>query len=958
MRPRAVDLSRLLCLGLLVAAVAAPPTFVSAQSVGQFMQSGGRPMAFPGGRPGKPPGNPNPGDEKKDDKDKKGESKDDDKKDGEDSKEEDGDKDKSVKRPDKPPVPPDPRELEAKPDANGRVRFSFHGQAWADVLQWLANVSELSLDWRELPNDYLNLTTQRAYTLPEARDLINRHLQARGYTLLLSGEVLSVFKLDELEPSLAPRITEEDLYDRQPHDVVKLSLAVPEGLDVKKAVEDVKQALSPHAKVMPLAATQRLLLIDTVANLRMVSALLNAERLAEEGRVVPREFVLEHVQAANVIDILYVVLGLDPNSRPSQMELMIQQQKMQLMTQMSQSGKDVMSLLKKDGPPVFLAYNRQRNSVLANAPPEQMRIIERTIESLDVASTEAGATASADGGSERTLKEYRLNSVEPNSVVITLEEIGDLGPRTELRGDNKSKTLFARATAGDHVKIAALVERLDGAETRVEVFWLRRLPAEAVAGTIQLLMIEKPKKKKKNDLPWYYSFRYGNNDDDEPDTILRVDADLENNRLLVRGTPQQIDEVRDLLIKMGEPLDGASGRGNVRVLDAVGPEATAQMLEQLRAAWPAMGGGAELVLPPEPKREEPDDSEAQEPSDEAADTNRVTAVDPVKPAKFRLLSTAETAEESTAQPAPKVAVQVDPSGRLVISSDDPAALDRLEELVGALAPKPEKFRVFTVSERSPEFIVRNLEVYFEDQLAEEDGQVLDWWGRMRGVNEEDEPVRLSRRRPLRFLADDWSSTILVANATAPQLAEIERLIERWDRQPIDDRVLARRTATVKIEYSKASTIVAAVKEVYRDMLSKRDKEFDTAEQKARANTKDYLTTIRFKDPDGSGRATDPTFIGFDGVLSLGADDTANVVIVSASEEIFDSVVATVRALDDEARPKTAVQVRQLSGGVASAELRRALVEALNSGSASTAKASTNSGNSERQRDERRRRRRR
>ena len=29
----------------------------------------------------------------------------------------------------------------------------------------------------------------------------------------------------------------------------------------------------------------------------------------------------------------------------------------------------------------------------------------------------------------------------------------------------------------------------------VEVFWLRRLPAEAVAGSIQSLIIEKPKKK-------------------------------------------------------------------------------------------------------------------------------------------------------------------------------------------------------------------------------------------------------------------------------------------------------------------------------------------------------------------------------------------------------------------------------------------------------------------------------
>ncbi|MEM1304987.1 MAG: hypothetical protein AAGG46_08820, partial [Planctomycetota bacterium] len=97
----------------------------------------------------------------------------------------------AVTRPTEPPRVPDPRELDAEV-VNGRVRFAFNGQPWPDVLQWLANASKLSLDWQELPPGYLNLTTQRAYSLAEARDLLNRHLQARGYVLLLSGEVLSV----------------------------------------------------------------------------------------------------------------------------------------------------------------------------------------------------------------------------------------------------------------------------------------------------------------------------------------------------------------------------------------------------------------------------------------------------------------------------------------------------------------------------------------------------------------------------------------------------------------------------------------------------------------------------------------------------------------------------------------------------------------------------------------------
>lgn len=896
--------------------------------------------------------------ESKDDDKKKEEKKDDDSKDEDDKKKDDDEEDKEggpIKRPNEPPKPPDPRELDAEPDANGRVSFTFHGQPWADVLQWLANVSSLSLDWRELPGDYLNLTTQRSYTLPEARDLINRHLQARGYALMLSGEVLSVIKLDKLDPSLAPRVTEEELYDRQPHDLVKLSLDLPPGLEAKQAVEDVKQALSPTAKVMPLAATKRLLMIDTVANLRMVSALLNAERLESEGRVVPKEFVLKHVQATAVIDMLYVVLGLDPNTRPSQMELRMQQQKLEIMSTMAQRGKDVMRLMEKGGPKVYLVYNRQRNSVLANAPPEQMRIIEKTILALDVPAGGAADASLAETG-DRRLQQYRLKTIAPNAVISTLQEIGNLSPRAELRGDTDSKTLFARGTASDHAKIIDLIDQLDGAETVVEVFWLRRLPAEAVAGSIESLIINKPKKKKKqNDYPFYFSYRRNNDDDDdEPETLLRVDADVENNRLIVRGTPQQLDEVRDLLVKLGEPVQGSKDSRRVRVFDRLDPEQTARLLQQLETAWPSIGGETELVLPAEPALE-------SDKEDASADEPKARTASQAADSPFRLLAASEegTSEANPRSTQPPVTVQLDAAGRLVIASDDTAALDQLEDLVGQLAPEPDRYKVFQVRNRSPDDIVDSLRVYFEEFLADEDEQVLDWWGRVRGVKTaEDEPVRLSRRRPLRFLADDWSSTILVANATASQLVEIERLVDAWDRQPIDDRVVTRRTTTIKLRYAKASSVTSALKEVYRDLLSRGDREFDTAETKARGSSTRYLTQIQY----GKDGSSEPAFIGFDGLLSLGSDDEANVMIVSAREEVFESVLDAIRELDEQARPTTTVQVRQVDGGVAMTEVRRALLRALSDSSSSSGGDRSSSdrdrsddGDRRRSRSERRRR---
>ena len=56
-----------------------------------------------------------------------------------------------IVRPNQPERPADPEELKLQPDGEGRIRFNFHGQPWPGVLEWIARVSHLNLDWQELP---------------------------------------------------------------------------------------------------------------------------------------------------------------------------------------------------------------------------------------------------------------------------------------------------------------------------------------------------------------------------------------------------------------------------------------------------------------------------------------------------------------------------------------------------------------------------------------------------------------------------------------------------------------------------------------------------------------------------------------------------------------------------------------------------------------------------------------
>jgi type II secretory pathway component GspD/PulD (secretin) len=929
------------------------------------MRRGGQPAMPPGAQP-----SPQPGQEPKpEDKDKK--------KEGDDAAKK-KEADATVKRPEKPPRVPDPREFKVKLDDKGRVPpFNFIGQPWPDVMQWLASLGKCTLDWQELPNDYLNLTTDRPYPLDEIRDRINRALQARGFTSIRSNDVLSVFKIEKIDPSLVSRVEEEKLYDMKPYDYVKVSFELPPSMEVDKAKDDVKQVLSPTAKVFPLVTSHRLLIMDTVANLRTVSELFNTERMVQDGKIVPKEFFLKYARPQQVIEILYMMVGVDPKAKPAQTDPNAQQQQMQMMQQMQQQGRgaDAAKMMQKpDAPKVYLAYNRQRNSVLVNAPPDLLKIIEQTIRCLDVPYGDA-ATAAEVGGTadnQRTIKRYPLQNLDPDKFVSTLEEIGGLSPYASFKVDDNNKTLFVLAPDADHKRIASLLHDFDGAGRHFKVIPLRRLPADAVAATINKMMAGQNDKKEEKRRPyWYYDFDNGGNDNKKKDTIqgFGVDADIENNRLLVWATDSEMERVQELLIQLGEVPSGQHDPRQVRVLESGDAKSTPELLRQLQEAWSSSGGSKLIIkVPPEtkpaPKAKEKDEKDkpktdtstkpANDRSASQSGRNRVAArfaelaadgtgaanapiasQAPVaaSPADNPAATSVSTADPSVA-PAP-VTITVTPDGRLMLSSTDTAALDRMEEMIEKLSPPQRRFKVYQLQYYRAFDMWLNLKTFFKEDLdsKEKNNDFSDWWFGFRPKSNDDKGAGsgLSKRRKLLIDYDPSSNTVMIANASAAQTAEVEQLIKEYDKPPRSDSVEKRATMPIKIQYSRPTIIAAAVKEVYRDLLSSKDKEFDKKDQKGdKRGGAERVTIIDYpgsSSDDGDSRPSQIK-VGFDGALSLGADDVSGMLIVSAQKGIFDDIVRMVHELDEQAAPKTTVQVYQTHGIIRAEALQKALDKAV------------------------------
>ncbi len=144
-----------------------------------------------------------------------------------------------IKRKSEPPAPPDRKEFDIKPDEQGMVQFQFRNQAWPDLLRWLAEVSGMSLDWQELPNDYVNLATQRKYSIEETRDLFNRHLLARGYTMLEFDGFIQVAKTEGINPALVPKVSVDQLSSLPPNRFVRTTFPLT-SLIATEVAEELK----------------------------------------------------------------------------------------------------------------------------------------------------------------------------------------------------------------------------------------------------------------------------------------------------------------------------------------------------------------------------------------------------------------------------------------------------------------------------------------------------------------------------------------------------------------------------------------------------------------------------------------------------------------------------------------------------------------------------------------------
>ncbi|WP_010586775.1 secretin N-terminal domain-containing protein [Schlesneria paludicola] len=480
-----------------------------------------------------------------------------------------------------------------------KLSFNFRYAAWADVLKLFADVNDLSLDLNEVPPGTFNYWDDQQYTMTEALDILNGYLLMKGYVLVRRDRFLVCLNIaDPIPPNVVPNVTAEELLQRGKNELLSLILPL-EGVDATSMVTEVSALLGPQGKASALKSTNSLVLTDIGSNLRRVVELLKASKPIDNRETAFRAIPLTHITAAEAERTVRRLFGLNPTVSTAAQPAPGQFPGRGGGGWPGGFGREGFRGRGGDGgdgngapnqpaapaaptaanPPspftgkIQVAADTRLNILLVTASAPLLKVVEELVTKLDTNTDASGRLlevrnnpvyfeAYSVAGGDSAAMSRMLNNVIPGVVV------GD---------DARAGKIFVQGTKEDHTEIQRLLKASGDASSSVAVIPLRSDP----------LMVQSSLKN-----------LFANDATKAPS----IEADVNGRRLLVRGTAEQLIQVKALLRDLGEhgfgeAADGERDLSTSRTLN-LGNHDPDEILKLVERSWGAAGHSPIRVVIP------------------------------------------------------------------------------------------------------------------------------------------------------------------------------------------------------------------------------------------------------------------------------------------------------------------------------------------------------------------------
>ncbi len=435
----------------------------------------------------------------------------------------------------------------AKPQAaEGKLTINFRFQPWKEVIDWYAQAAGLSLVLESPPPGTFNYQDTREYTPAEALDVLNSVLLTKGYTLVRKGRMLLVVNLEDgIPPNLVTDVPVAELEERGEYELVRVLFRV-RGMTPEEAAAELQSLVGPQGSIVVLAKAGMIQVTETAGRIRTIRDVIEAidDPVSATGEI--RQYQLKHALVDDLLPVLRPMLGI-----PDQ------------------------TLAAADGS-LQLAPDLVSNKLLAQGKRSTLARLDELVKMLDIPDP-TGANRAAE---TPQLEVYPVTGSDPAAVLAVLQTLMAGSELTRLATDPATGNLVALATPTQHATIRATLLQMQQDARQIEV-----IPLSTVDPQTAVLAISKLFNK--------------STDPAKPDPLApTIDADLSTNTLLVRASPSQITQIRDLLKQMGDSGEVAVGsRGNVRMIPMSGSEIESA-LSQLEKVWPTIRPNKIRVVTP------------------------------------------------------------------------------------------------------------------------------------------------------------------------------------------------------------------------------------------------------------------------------------------------------------------------------------------------------------------------
>jgi len=764
-----------------------------------------------------------------------------------------------------------------------RYSFNFRRAPWERVLQLFADGAGLTLDMQRVPPGSLTHLDHKEYSATRALDIINGYLIRKGFGVVRKDGFLVVVNLDEqLDQSLVPEVSLDELKRagdaKSVGDNQLVTVRVnADGLDTARTAQEIEALLGPWGSMIALTQSQVIMVTDIGANLRRIIGLL--ENAARPDGTIFESYHLKNIDVEDAEPLLLTQFGM----RQTATNVSAAVESSRYRDRRSRDGRD-------SPPPtpaaasvdsLQVASDVRTNSLLVTGTPAQHTLVKTILTAIDVGESPDGKPLSRTGRRGKYLSVYDVSSSDAREVTKTLDAIM---PGVVVNEDGRNGKIHIMATEREHEEVSLLIRQLDGAGGRqsVAVIALVKMDPLMAASTLRSLFVS------------------------EGTEAPTIETDLYGRRLIVRGEPEQVIQIKSVLAELGEDGSGIRppGQNALRRRYSLQGRSPDEFLGILQDAWKeAEPNPIRIVVPARsgPVRErrtsdgavhggESEPSEQPVPQDESSNA---PSAQMEQPADGYL--TVRLQDDSETLPAVVITVLGDD---LLLTSEDPEALDRLEGLLDSLQqtlPYRTRWTIFYLQSADATEAADLLAQIFPSSsvastAASTGGSIFgslansfsgigsslaDATG-LGGLGE--------NPQSLRIIPDVRSNSLLIAGPDA-LLQDVWAMLRVLDSDDIPESLREMEQRTLTVEYADITNVASIIRDVFKPLLEV---------QNSGGRQQENPLAAMF---GGGGSSPKQQQIR----MTLGVDQQTSSLIVSSSQAIFDDVKELVETLDKNAK---------------------------------------------------------